>query len=55
MYNVFTNSNKNNTVMNVKALIPIVVGVLIATVAYNMFLKKIVEKESYELEDYDSN
>jgi hypothetical protein len=40
--------------MTIKSLLPIVIGVLVATVAYNMFLKKIIEKDGYELEDYDT-
>lgn len=40
--------------MTIKSLLPIVIGALIAIIGYNMLLKKMIEKDEYELEDYDS-
>lgn len=40
--------------MNLKALLPTVIGVLVALVAYDMFVKKMIPGASYEEEyDYD--
>ena len=41
--------------MNIKALIPIVVGALLALVAWEMFLKKTLIKSDYDDEFYDAD